>query len=153
MGKVGVTEKAITSGAKKDLMSPFRPMTPEEQQIIQGIIDRLQGRFLETVLARPGNRLSRPELERLADGRVFTADDALKAGLIDRVTYLDDVIEGMKKELGIEEARVVAYYRPGSFRGSIYSGELSSPDPGILSMGGDLLEVLSSTEFLYLWKW
>lgn len=153
MGKIGVTEKAITSGEKKDIMSPFRTMTPEERQLLQGIIDRLHGRFLDTVMARPGNRLQRPELEKLADGRVFTADDALKVGLIDRVGYLDDVIEEMKKELGLEQARVVAYYRPGSYRGTIYSGEVSSPDPGLLSLGGDLLEALSSTEFLYLWKW
>ncbi|WP_298434988.1 signal peptide peptidase SppA [Geobacter sp.] len=153
MGKVGVTEKAIKSGDKKDILSPFREMTPEERQILQGIIDRLQGRFLETVLARPGNRLGRAELEKLADGRVFTADEALQAGLIDRVEYLDDVIAGMKKGLGIEAARVVSYYRPGHWRGTIYSGEAAASAAGLASLGGDLLETLSATEFLYLWKW
>lgn len=153
LGKIGVTEKTIKSGAKKDILSPFRPMTAEEQALLQDLIDRLYGRFLDTVLARPGNRLTRPELMKLADGRVFTADQALANGLIDEVGYLEDAIDGMKKQLHLGEARVVSYYRPGSYQGSIYAGE-AQPGPGLEVLSGDgLLGLLADTEFLYLWKW
>lgn len=153
LGKIGVSEKTIKSGDKKDILSPFRPMTAEEQTLLQDLIDRLYGRFLDTVLARPGNRLTRPELTKLADGRVFTADQALAAGLIDQVCYLEDAIDGMKQQLHLDEARVVSYYRPGSYQGSIYAGE-AQPGPGLELLSGDgLLGLLADTEFLYLWKW
>ncbi|HEX2768610.1 MAG TPA: signal peptide peptidase SppA, partial [Geobacteraceae bacterium] len=126
MGKIGVSEKTVKSGEKKDLFSPFRPATPEEENIMQDIIDSLHKRFVEIVLARPGAPLTRPEVEKLADGRIYTADQAAAARLIDRIGYLDDTVAAMKKKLNLKEARVVAYFRPGSYRGTIYSG--SSPE-------------------------
>lgn len=154
LGKIGVSEQAVKSGDKKDILSPFRPPTPEEQQLVQGIIDRLHGRFLEVILARPGNRLTRGELEKLADGRIFTADQALAVRLIDRVGYLDETIALLKKRQGLEEARVVSYYRPGSFKGSIYSGETgdSTPLARLFGISIDNPELLASGEFFYLWR-
>ncbi len=153
-GKVGISEKSIKSGAKKDIMSPFRPSTPEEQRIMQDIIDSFARRFLDVIMARKNNRLERKELEKLADGRIYTAEQAFASKLIDRTEYLDDTINGMKKSLGIREARVVSYYRPGSYRGSIYSGSESDAAPAInlININADGLEMLSSPQFLYLWR-
>ena len=153
MGKIGVGEQTIKSGEKKDILSPFRAATPEEERLVQTIIDRLHARFVDVVQARPKNPLSRQELAGLADGRIFTAEQAVQAKLIDRVGYLDDVIDGMKKTLGLEKARVVTYYRPGSYKGSIYAD--ASPEAGRL---GALLELLGGGEFsgdsrfMYLWS-
>jgi len=154
LGKIGVTEKSIKSGAKKDIMSPFRASTEEERRIMQDIIDSFARRFVDVIMARKNNQLERQELEKLADGRVYTAEQAVAAKLIDRTEYLDDTINGMKKELGIKEARVVSYYRPGDYRGSIYS----TPDTGaasgvnLININADGLEMLSSPQFLYLWR-
>ena len=73
MGKVGVEEQTVKSGEKKDLMSPFRKATPEEIKLAQEIIDQLYGRFLDIAVARPGNQLSRDDLKKVADGRIYTA--------------------------------------------------------------------------------
>jgi len=154
LSKIGVTEKTVKSGDKKDILSPFRPATPEEEKIIQTLITGLHQRFVDVVLARPGAPLTKPELEKLADGRIFTAQQAVAARLIDRVGYLDDTVAVMKKKLNLSEAKVIAYYRNGSYRGTIYSGSaVETPSVvNLININADGLELLSSTEFMYLWQ-
>lgn len=149
LGKIGVEEKTIKSGERKDLLSPFRRATPDEERLVQGIIDQFQGRFVEMILERKGNRLTREELLPLADGRVFSAGDALNSGLIDRIGYLDDVISSMRQQVGDPDARVVTYHRPGSYRGSIYAEAADEPSMADL-FGG--FEAASGGQFMYLWK-
>jgi protease-4 len=154
MAKVGVREKTVKSGEMKDFLSPFRPATPEEEKVIQNIITSLYQRFLSVVLARSGAPLSKTELEKLADGRIFTAEEAAAARLIDRVCYLDDTVAAMKKKLNLKEAKIVSYYRPGSYRGTIYSGSVPETPQvfNLININADGLDLLSSTEFLYLWE-
>jgi len=154
MEKIGVSEQTVKSGAMKDIMSPFRPGTPEEDRLIQGIIDGMYRRFVDVVQSRPGNRLSREELLGAADGRIYTADQALQAGLIDRVGYLDETIALMKQRLGLDRASIITYYRPGGYRGTIYSGlpEGSPPVINLLNIDAGDLEMLASSRFLYLWQ-
>ncbi len=151
--KVGVREQTVKSGDKKDILSPFRPSTPEEQRLIQAIIDQLYERFLDIVASRPGNSLTREELRPLADGRIYTAPQALAARLIDKTGYLDDVIADVNKKAGIEKARVVTYYRPGTFKGSIYSetfaGAATLGNIFSFAGGGNLLP---ESQFMFLWQ-
>jgi protease IV len=153
MGKIGVSEKTVRSGDKKDFLSPFRPATPEEEKIIQEIINGLHQRFVEIVLARPGTPLAKAEVEGLADGRIFTAEQAASARLIDRVGYLDDTVAAMKKRLNLKDARIVAYYRAGSYRGTIYSGSFQETPAmfNMININADGVELLTGTELMYLW--
>jgi protease-4 len=152
LAKIGVSEQTIKSGDKKDILSPFRPATTDEQRLVQGIIDRLYGRFLDTVAARPKNTLSRQELQALADGRIYTADQAVASGLIDGIGYLDETITRMEKSLGLEKARVVTYYRPGGYKGSIYAD--GGPEPprfgALFELLGD--DFFAESRFMYLWS-
>lgn len=149
MGKIGVEEQTVKSGDKKDIMSPFRKATPEEVKLGQEIIDQLYGRFLDIVMERPGNRLSRDELRKLADGRIYTAGQALDGKLVDRIGYLDDVIASIRKAAGDDRARVVSYYRPGTYKGSIYAD--AGDKGGMLEMFGGL-DAYSAGSFMYLWR-
>ena len=149
MGKIGVEELTVKSGDKKDIMSPFRKATPEEVKLGQEIIDQLYGRFLDIVMARPGNRLSRDELRKLSDGRIYTAGQALQGKLVDRIGYLDDVIASIRKMAGDDSARVVSYYRPGTYKGSIYAE--AGEKGGVLEMFGGL-DAFSAGSFMYLWR-
>ncbi|HEY4744862.1 MAG TPA: S49 family peptidase, partial [Desulfuromonadaceae bacterium] len=117
--------------------------------LAQEIIDQLYGRFLDVAMARPGNKLSRDELRTLADGRLYTADQALKGGLIDRIGYLDDVITAIRKRVGDDAARVVTYYRPGNYKGSIYAD--AGEKGGVMEMLGGL-DAFSGASFMYLWR-
>ena len=149
MGKIGVEEQTVKSGDKKDIMSPFRKATPEEVKLAQEIIDQLYGRFLDVVISRSGNKLNRDELRKLADGRLYTARQAMEAKLIDRIGYLDDVIAGLRKISGDENAKVVSYFRPGNYKGSIYAdaGHLG----GMMEFLGGI-DAFSGASFMYLWR-
>jgi len=152
--KIGVSEKTVKSADKKDFLSPFRPATPAEEKILQDIINSLNTRFLDVITARPGGALKREEVERLADGRLYTAEQAVKAGLIDRIGYLDDAIATLKTKLNLKEARIVTYFRPGSYRGTIYSASsVEAPQMmNLLNINADGIDLLTDTEFMYLWK-
>jgi len=149
MGKIGVEEQTVKSGEKKDIMSPFRKATPEEIRLGQEIIDQLHARFLDVIMARPGNRLSRDELRMLADGRIYTAGQALEGKLIDRVGYLDDVIASLRNLAGDDAARVVSYYRPGTYKGSIYAD--AGEKVGTMELFGRL-DAFAAGGFMYLWR-
>lgn len=152
--KIGVVSETYTSGPKKDFWSPFRPSSPEEQKMLQGIIDGLFARFIAVVHASRQKQLSEQEIRALADGRIMTAGQARAAGLIDETAYLDETIEAMKKALKIEQARVVMYTRPGDFASTIYSG-MPVPGPQVINLVSiNAEELLSSAgvRFLYLWN-
>ena len=154
LSKLGIQEETIKSGDKKDLWSPFRPATAEEREIIQTIIDKLHERFVEVVLAGRMSSLSKGEIERLADGRIFTADQALEVRLIDRVGYLDDAVEEMKRSLKLDKAKVITYYRAGSYKRTIYYRFPLASDEGIniVAINGDGLSISSGVRFMYLWR-
>ncbi len=151
MEKVGLEEESIKSGDMKDIGSPFRGMTSEEREILQGVIDTMYERFLDVVA--DGRKIERRKLREIADGRIYTARQALDLNLIDEIGYLDDAIEEAKKAAGLEEARVVTYGRPSDYRGSIYS--LSDLNLSVMSNligidGEELMERLSMS-FMYRW--
>jgi protease-4 len=147
MDKLGVQEESIKSGDKKDILSPFRGSTLEERKIVQDIIDSLYQKFLSVIeQGRPG--ISRTELKTLADGRVFTAQQALKANLIDDIGYLDDTVEMVKKQIGVEEARLVTYHRPRAYKNNIYS----QANIQLFNIGGSGFMEYFPVSFMYLWN-
>jgi protease-4 len=135
LDKVGVDPEMIKSGEWKDFWSPFKPASPEEKRIMQEVTDSFYRGFVEVVAN--GRKMDTAQARKIADGRIFTASQALDLGLVDRVGYLDDAIRLAQEKAGLEEARVVRYNRPGSHRPTIYSW---LPD---LEMAGP--------QFLYLW--
>ncbi len=132
----------------------FRPSTPEEKAIIQTIINTLHERFVKVVLAGRQPLLSKEEIERLADGRIFTADQALEVKLIDRVGYLDNAVKEIKKALKLKEAKVITYNRPGSYKGTIYSGlpDTSHKEINLIAINGNGLSSIFGVQFMYLWR-
>ena len=152
MEKVGVEANAITSGPRKDMGSPFRTMTAEEKAIFQGVIDSFYLRFLAVVQEGRPN-LSADQIKKLADGRIYSGDQAKAAGLVDDIGYLDEAIELAKKKAGLTEARVVTYRRHGEYQNNIYS-RLFGTGSALNSLAQmDLLSVVrgGSPQFMYLW--
>ena len=149
--KVGVEATAITSGPRKDMGSPFRVMTPEERGIFQALIDSFYQRFLSVVQdGRPN--LQMEQIKKLADGRIYTGDQAKAAGLVDEIGYLEEAIDAAKKKAGLTEAKVVTYRRPGDYSNNIYT-KLMAPSP-LAALGN--LDVMAfvrggAPQFMYLW--
>jgi protease-4 len=156
LSKIGVSEETYKSAPKKDFWSPFRPSTPEEKKMFQNIINRLYARFIDVVYAGRHKVLTRKEVRTLADGRVLVSDEALKAGLIDGVEYLDEAISEMKKDLNVEEARVVTYARPRTYKSNIYSEypelPLVGPQVNLISINAEGISPFSGVQFMYLWN-
>jgi protease IV len=150
--KVGVEANAITSGPRKDMGSPFRTMTADEKAIFQGVIDSFYQRFLMVVQeGRP--QLSADQIKKLADGRIYSGEQAKDAGLVDDIGYLDEAIERAKKNAGLKEARIVTYRRSGEYQNNIYSRVLGGGS-GLTSLAHmDLLSIVrgGSPQFMYLW--
>ena len=145
--KIGVSAAYVKSGEFKDMGSPFRNIRPEELALFQDLIDRFYGRFVELV-AR-SRKLDEARVRAFADGRIYTAGEALSLGLIDQVGYLEDAIASAKSAAGITEAKVVTYHRPRQYRATIYS---STDAAGPAATLPDLARmVLSGPRFLYLW--
>lgn len=157
LSKIGVSEETYKSGPKKDFWSPFRPTTPEEKKMFQDIIDKLHMRFVGVVSANRQKILTEQEVRALADGRVFVSSEALAAGLIDGVAYLDETIDKMKKDLNIRQARVITYIRPKTFKSNIYSEYSEMPQMGqatinLISVNADALPLFSGVQFMYIWN-
>ncbi len=151
LSRIGIKEETVKSGDKKDILSPFRPSTPEERKIIQAIIDSLQQRFI-SVVTDGRKSLTRKDVEKLADGRIYTASQAQRAKLIDRVGYLDDAIKQIKQFSGIQNASVITYYRPGTYKGSIYSALPKAPlNINLISINGQGLITPPGVHFMYMW--
>jgi len=154
LAKIGVSDETYKSGPKKDFWSPFRPSTPEEKKMLQDIIEELYLRFVGVVYANRQKLLTEQEVKTLADGRILAAGEALNAKLIDQVAYLDDTIEGMKKALNVEQARLVTYVRPRTFRSNIYS-DMAPPGQqvmNLISINTEDLALFSGVHFMYLWN-
>jgi protease IV len=150
--KVGVEATAVTSGPKKDMGSPFRAMTEEERTIFQGVIMAFYERFL-AVVGEGRKHLTTEQIRKLADGRIYTGEQAVALGLVDQVGYLEAAIDAAKREAGLKEARIVTYRRPGEYRHNIYSRVLNGGAVWSDWTNLDLLSLLQggTPQFMYLW--
>lgn len=151
MQKLGVATLAIKSAEHKDMGSPFRALTPEERAIFQSVIDDLQGQFLAKVIER--RRIEPDAARKLADGRVYTASQALALRLVDRIGYMNDVVALAQKAAGVDEARVIVYHRPRQYRATYYARAEESPLGGLDASLAQIAAVAGSgPKFLYLWS-
>jgi protease-4 len=147
--KVGVSPVIVKSGERKDMGSPFRSLTPEERQIFQSVIDDLHGQFLARVVER--RRMTPEVARRLADGRIYTAEQARGHGLVDGIGYVADAVEAARRAAGVTEAKVVVYHRPREYRATYYAS--SDLGPGAIEAALGRLGPLGAAgpRFLYLW--
>ena len=130
--------------------SPFRAMTDDERAIFQAVIESFYHRFLMVI--KEGRRnLSADEIRRLADGRIYSGDQAKALGLIDSVGYLEDAIELAKRQAGLTEARVVIYRKPGEFKQNIYSRLLGGAPSALPAFDLMALARVGTPQFMYLW--
>ncbi|GMR04749.1 MAG: signal peptide peptidase SppA [Thermodesulfobacteriota bacterium] len=152
MEKIGIENRTLKSGPKKDMGSSLREMTGEERKILQSIIDELYGRFLDVVVEGRKAFKGREDLKTIADGRVYTAKQALKLNLIDSIGYMDDAIEEAKKLAGVEEARIITYAPTGSYKNNMYSmGGMAVPEINLVNIDAGPLAGMPGIQFMYLW--
>lgn len=98
--KIGVSFKVVKSGPYKDILAFDREVTDEEKQILQSLIDSSYTQFVNTVAE--GRKLSPATVRSFADGRVFTGEQALALGLVDRIGTEDDARRWAAELVGLD---------------------------------------------------
>ena len=108
--KLSIHYDRVKTNRHADFGSISRPMNSEEQQIIQQFIERGYDLFIERV--QTGRHMDRQQVEKLAEGRVWTGEQALKNGLVDSLGSLNDAIRIAAQKVGITDFRTVYYPLP-----------------------------------------
>ncbi len=100
MQKIGVKTTTVKSGEFKDTGSAVRRITDSEREVLQGMIDNVYEQFVGAV--REGRGMSDEEVRAVADGRIFTGDQAHAHGLVDELGDLESAIRGAAEMAGIK---------------------------------------------------
>ncbi|SDB81758.1 signal peptide peptidase SppA [Shouchella lonarensis] len=115
LDELGIEEKVYKSGEHKDIMSPTRPATEADDDILQTIVDEYYEEFVRVVAE--GRDFSVEQARSLSDGRIYTGKQAVEVGLVDELGSLDDTIEQMREDIGAYQ--VFAYNQTYGF-GSLF---------------------------------
>jgi protease-4 len=141
--------EVIKSGEFKDVGSPTRPITPKERQYLQNLINQMFGQFVNAV-AEGRKSLTREEIVKLADGRVYTGEEAVREKLIDDLGNYDAALKATAEMVGIKgEPQVVTPPKPR--RGSLLD-LLTTTDVTTILGNAPLQAPGASLQFEYLWK-
>jgi protease IV len=151
LDKLGVRTDAIKSAPLKDMGSPYRHLTPEAREVMQGMVDEYFARFKNIVTANRGIKDS-TTLDLVTDGRVFSGTRAVELGLADQVGRLPDAIDLAKQMGNAPGGEVIMYKRPYGYAGSIYA-ETPIPQPQSNDMNLKLpMSNWLPDGFYYLWQ-
>lgn len=111
---IGYKERVFKSGPHKDMLSPSRPLNSEEEEIMQGIIDDTYNQFINAVAK--GRSMPLDKVCQLADGRIYTGNQAKEVGLVDELGGKRYAVRLAAELAGIEgEPEVVDYHRVPGF--------------------------------------
>jgi protease IV len=141
-----VQNVVVKTGAFKDAGSPTRPLTDEEKAYFQSLIGNMYGQFVSTVAS---SRIMKEDaVRKLADGRVYTGQEAKANGLVDELGSYQDAIAAAAKMANIEGPPKVVY--PAKKSLSILDLLLGRGAASALSLNSDRSE--SHIRFEYLWR-
>jgi protease-4 len=107
LNKIGVKTEVIKSGKNKDIGSAFRAMKPEERRLLQAVMDNVHEQFIKAVAE--GRKMKIADVRAIADGRIFTGEQAVREGLVNELGTLEDATKITAKLAGIKgEPEVVS---------------------------------------------
>ena len=134
----GITFDGVKTGKFADLETISRPKTPEELAIVQTLVDQFYGRFKERVAT--GRKLTVDQVEEIAQGRVWSGEEALKIGLVDEMGGLDKALSFAKSKAGLgANAKIVEYPAPRDLTETVTA-----------LLGGDKKPLASAGHWLHL---
>lgn len=107
--KVGVSMEVYKSGALKDLLSGTRETSPEEKALVNELVQETYTRFLGVVSANRGKSVDELRASPLTDGRIFSGQQALAAGMVDQNGFIEDAYDEAMEIAGVSGATVIRY--------------------------------------------
>ena len=117
LARYDVKDDSIASHERKQMLSMTRPISDAHRELIQGYVNESFERFKGIVKAgRPAFAKDGSALEQLATGEIFSADQALKQGLVDKIGFVEDAIDRAIElaKLDKDKVRVVKFKRPAT---------------------------------------
>jgi protease-4 len=138
----GIRDITIKSGENKDLLNPFGDMPEEQLALLQHVVDDMHGRFVGLVAESRGIELQ--TVEALADGRIYTASQALEYGLIDGIGYWQDAISVTKELLNVQDIIIYRYEPSFSWRQLLRASTQLTPRAW--------LDAIQTPRLRYQWK-
>ena len=154
MDKLGITQRAIVSGPHKDMLSPLKPLDPQDAQLAQEFVNQFYGQFV-TIVKQSHPNVDPIHWPLLTDGRVVTGMDAAKYKLVDSTGDLNDAIAKAKDLAHIKKAQLITYAHYGDTKGSIYANSPAQPPQmNLVNINLDGTDIIPSSHptFLYLWQ-
>lgn len=119
-----IADDSVKSGPLKQMGSPTLPMTEKEREVFQALVQSSFERFKEIVLTgRPKLAGDEEKIKQATTGQIFTTEQAIELGLVDREGFLEAAIERTVELTGLDDdrVRVVEYARPAGFFGPLLS--------------------------------
>jgi len=113
LDKIGLVPVVIKSGEYKDTGSPVRKMTDTERKMLQALAESIHQQFIQDVAL--GRKREGSQIQALADGRIFTGEEAQSLGLVDQLGNLEDAIEWAARQSGIQGKVSTVYAREKRF--------------------------------------
>lgn len=142
MDKLGIKSKTFTAGRNKNMLNYDSPLTEEQEQIMQEIADECYNQF--TTIVAINRRIDKNQVIKLADGRIYTAQQALNNKLIDKICSYDDAIKLMKAQNNLSDVEVIDFqYEPPFSFFNFLTSVFSNLKPLTLSTEEKLLEMVS----------
>lgn len=154
MGKIGVRMNVFTSKtwenkkSFKDIGSPFRNMSPAEREIFQNLVTQMWNRFVDVVANGRSKQLTKAQVKKLADGKIYLARAALARKLIDQIGYKDAAISKALKLANITDAKLIEYKYTSAFFDELFSDCMQQKS--LLPDSKMMVESTTPT-FWYLW--
>jgi protease IV len=103
--KIGIEDQALYTGKYKDAGTVTRPMTDDEREYLQDLIDDMHDQFVRDVAH--GRNMDLDKVQSLADGRAMTGRQALEVGLVDVLGGMNEAVELIKELAGLEKEVVL----------------------------------------------
>lgn len=150
--KWGIEDSTLaSSGADfKDAGSFLRPETAEERAYFQDLIDQAFGTFKSVVVEGRSQRL-KGSIDAIANGKVYTAVDAERLGLIDSIGYLEDAVAHAATAAGLSDPAVVRYSAPPTLF-DVLGMQSRAPTGLRIELDGRAVEGLLTPRLMYLWR-
>lgn len=149
LDKIGVSFKVIKSGPYKDILAFDRELTDPEKDILQQLIDTSYQQFVQTVA--DARQLAVETVQSFADGRIFTGQQALELGIVDRLGTEEDARRWASELVGLDPDKTKCYTfeERKPFLNRLTSGKVQVASG--LSAGIDWIEFELSTCGQPLW--
>lgn len=142
--KIGYKNQVIKSGPLKDIGASDRPITEEERKLMQDLIDNVYNQFVRDVAA--ARSLPEETVFKLADGRVYTGEQALELGLIDKLGNFTDAITTAAELGGLDTEEPQLIYPKSERKFSLFN-LLTNAEQSLVENFAPLVPILS-----YEWK-